>query len=150
MNVYADTNFLSHLYLQDAGSCESDRLVLEMAPVFPITWLLRVELINAFEQSVLTGFGEVRARVTAEFAGACHQQFRDDISDGLAMRAVDLPLAKVTRTFEEIALRHTAHHGFRTYDILHVASALVLGCSEFWTFDKKAGKLAALEGLSGF
>lgn len=32
-------------------------------------------------------------------------------------------------------------------DILHVAAALVLKCQSFWSFDKKACKLAKLEGL---
>lgn len=54
-----------------------------------------------------------------------------------------LKLAK----FEEIALRHTARHGFRAYDIMHVAAALVLKCQSFWSFRKKACKLAKLEGL---
>ena len=54
---------------------------------------------------------------------------------GLAMEAV------------RIARRHTARHGFRTYDLMHVASALLLGCRNFWSFDEKVRKLAALEGL---
>ena len=33
------------------------------------------------------------------------------------------------------------------FDLLHVASALVLACDTFWSFDPKASKLAALEGL---
>src|SRR5688572_23997575 len=53
---------------------------------------------------------------------------------------------KITQ-FEELALRHTAKHGFRTYDLIHVASALVLRCDTFWSFDPKASKLASLEGL---
>jgi predicted nucleic acid-binding protein len=43
--------------------------------------------------------------------------------------------------------RYTARHGFRTYDILHVASARALGCSRFLTLDAKARKLARLVGL---
>jgi predicted nucleic acid-binding protein len=50
--------------------------------------------------------------------------------------------------FRELSNRHTAKGGFRTYDILHVASALVLGCDTFWSFDAKAKKLAKLEGLA--
>ena len=150
MTIYADTNFLSRMYLERPESPEAAARLAKNRPILPITWLLRIELINAFEQSVLTGFGAAKARVSTEFAGACQQQFRDDIADGLAMKSVDLPLAKVTRLFEEIALRHTARHGFRAYDILHVASALALGCTDFWTFDKRAAKLAQLEGLSGF
>jgi len=31
--------------------------------------------------------------------------------------------------------------------LLHVSSALLLKCDSFWSFDPKASKLAALEGL---
>ncbi|MFN0128515.1 MAG: hypothetical protein ACKV19_17720 [Verrucomicrobiales bacterium] len=49
--------------------------------------------------------------------------------------------------FHTLVHRHTASEGFRTYDILHVSSALVLGCETFWSFDAKAKKLAKLERL---
>ena len=39
------------------------------------------------------------------------------------------------------------NHGFRTYDLLHVATALLLECDTFWSFDIKATRLAKLEGL---
>lgn len=147
MSVYADTNFLSYLYLNDSGSPEADRIFREAQPRLPVTWLLRVELINAFEQSVLSGYGETQARVTRELVGACQEWFREDLASGRALRLVEVPMAELTQRFEEIALCHTARHGFRTYDILHVASALALGCDTFWSFDLRASKLAQMEGL---
>lgn len=48
---------------------------------------------------------------------------------------------KLERQFEELSLRHTARHSFRTYDLLHVASALLLERDTFWTFDTKASRL---------
>ncbi len=147
MNIYADTNFLSRLYLERPETSEAEALFKRDQPLLPITWLLRVEIINAFEQSVLTGYGESRARISAEFAAACHQQFRDDLKDRLFLKVTEVPLHALISLFEEIALRHTARHGFRTYDILHVASALLLKCRTFWSFDIRASKLAKLEGL---
>lgn len=147
MSIYADTNFFTYLYLEDAGSGKADALLQQDLPILPITWLTRLEVINAFEQSVLTGFGEAQPRVSSELAAACQQQFRDDLAQGVAMRLVNVSQAEISAKFEEIALRHTARHGFRAYDILHVAAALVLKCQSFWSFDKKACKLAKLEGL---
>jgi len=49
---------------------------------------------------------------------------------------------------DALSRRHTAGHGNRTDDILHSASALELGCDEFWTFDRRAAKLAEREGLT--
>ena len=63
------------------------------------------------------------------------------------MAPADLDLALLEEAFHTLAHRHTARHGFRTYDILHVATALLLGCDTFWSFDAKAKKLAKLEGL---
>jgi len=60
---------------------------------------------------------------------------------------VAIPVSELEQQFEELSLRHTARRGFRTYDLLHVASALALKCGMFWSFDPKASKLAALEGL---
>ena len=49
--------------------------------------------------------------------------------------------------FEELALRYTAKYGFRTYELVHVASARILNSDTFWSFDPKASRLASLEGL---
>lgn len=148
MKFYADTNFLTRIYLERPESGEADALCRESgSPRLPVTWLLRIELINAFEQSVLSGYGETQARVTKELAAACQEWFREDLASGRTMRLVEVPMAELTQRFEEIALRHTARHGFRTYDILHVASALALGCDTFWSFDLRASKLAQMEGL---
>ncbi len=147
MKTYADTNFFTYLYLEDSGSSRADALVSKQHPALPITWLLNIEVINAFEQATFSGYGEAQRRITPELAAACQQMFRDDLKDGVVMQTAEVPLHALTRLFEELSLRHTARHGFRTYDILHVASALLLKCHTFWSFDKRASKLAKLEGL---
>ena len=147
MSIYADTNFITRLYLERPETAHAESIFSVEKPLLPITWLTRLEVINAFEQSVLTCFGQTQARISAELAAACQQQFRDDLSQGVAMRLVSVSQAEVSAKFEEIALRHTARHGFRAYDILHVASAFILECRSFWSFDKKACQLAKLEGL---
>jgi predicted nucleic acid-binding protein len=58
-----------------------------------------------------------------------------------------LPEDELEATFETLAYRHTATGEFRTYDLLHVAAALVLGCDSFWSFDARACRLAKLAGL---
>ncbi len=147
MSIYADTNYLTRLYLEQPESAKADKWFASEQPILPVTWLLRVELVNAFEQAVFSGFGEREARIAPELAAACQGDFREDLRERRAVQLVDISMNELTRLFEEIALRHTAGHGFRTYDILHVASALALGCDTFWSFDKRAVKLAKLEGL---
>ena len=152
MKPYADTNFLTRLYLLLPGTSEAaqemDRLRNNGKEALPITWHHRLETINAFQLLVFSsGLSPHQPRVTAEQAAAAHANFRSDLSKPTFFRQAPLILGELEHQFEELALRHTARHGFRTYDLLHVASALVLKCDAFWSFDGKASKLAALEGL---
>jgi predicted nucleic acid-binding protein len=85
--------------------------------------------------------------VTPQQAAIAQATFRKDLVQESFLRNTVVPTGDLERQFEELALRHTARHGFRTYDLLHVASALLLKCDTFWSFDPKASKLARLEGM---
>ncbi len=152
MIPYADTNCFTRLYLELDGAEKArrwvDEAVLHSAPPLPVTWLTELELINAFQRCVFVARSEGRLRVTPEFADAAQAEFRGALAMGEFVRPAQVPYSRLKQQFEELALRHTAKHGFRTYDLLHVASALLLGCDTFWSFDLKARDLAVLEGLS--
>jgi hypothetical protein len=49
--------------------------------------------------------------------------------------------------FEELSLRHKAKHGTRTYDRVHVTSALLLACETFRSFAPKHPGLLRWEAL---
>jgi predicted nucleic acid-binding protein len=153
MKPYADTNFLSRYYLDREGlslaAGMAERAERRGAPALPISWLHRIELINALQLAIFQGRGAGQKWVTPEQAAAALAVFRDDLEQGVLMRAAALATADLARQFEELSLRHTAKHGFRTYDLLHVSSALLLGCDSFWSFDPKATRLGELEGLEG-
>ncbi len=151
MSPYADTNFFTRAYLELPGSQAADRLLLtarkgESAPL-PLTWLHRVETLNAFQLHVFLAREAGQTFISPEQAALAYANFRGDVQSGEFLRPVAIPTAELEKQFEELSLRHTARHGFRTYDLLHVASALVLKCDGFWSFDPKASRLAALEGL---
>lgn len=151
MKPYADTNLFTRLYLDLPGSDEADALVelarSGMSEPLPVSWLHRVETTNAFELSVFLGRSPEHPRVSSEQAAIALATFREDVSAAFFLRPVRLPEAVLERQFEELALRFTGRNGFRTYDILHVASALVLECDIFWSFDERALRLAKLAGL---
>ena len=151
MTPYADTNFFSRLYLPLVESEQAARWVerarAEASSPLPVTWLHRLETINAFQLHVFAGKARGQTHVTPEQAAAAHATFRADLARPTFLRPVQIGLPELEAQFEELALRHTAKHGFRTYDLLHAASALVLACDTFWSFDPKASKLASLEGL---
>jgi predicted nucleic acid-binding protein len=151
MSPYADTNFFTRAYLDLPESEKADNLLAkakrgDSAPL-PITWLHRVETLNAFQLHVFLARKAGQTFISPEQAALAYANFRSDVGSVEFLRAVAIPAAELEKHFEELALRHTARHGFRTYDLLHVASALVLQCDTFWSFDPKASKLAALEGL---
>ena len=150
MKPYADTNLLVRLYLQYPDSASADAVVEQATrhrQTLPITWLLRIELCNAFQLGVFQGKTLGQTRVTAEQAGVAWADFREEQSRTGRFHAAAIGSMELEREFEELSLRHTARRGFRTYDLIHVASALLLGCDTFWSFDEKATRLAALEGL---
>ena len=152
MSVYADTNFFTNSLLELAHSPDADLLLeslrqSQVAPL-PVTWLLRMEFTNALQRLVFeTRHGTQRLRVTPESAMLAEAEFIKEAEEGVLTREQTLPLDDLEAVFDMLARRHTAKHGFRTYDLFHVASALVLGCDTFWSFDVKAAKLARLEGL---
>jgi predicted nucleic acid-binding protein len=151
MNIYADTNFIARLYLRQFCHSEAASLMTPQGapPVcLPLTWLLQVEVTAAWELYVFFGKQPHHPRVTPEQAAAAHADFRDDIEGGLIYRPADIEPRRLVRAVENLTLRHTAKHGCRTYDLIHVASALELKCTEFWTFDQRTMKLAEREGLN--
>lgn len=151
MNPYADTNFYTRVYLQLPESAEADRLLSRAqgagAAPLPVTWLHRVELLNAFQLHVFQAHEAGQPYISAQQATLAHGNFRNDLQKSEFLRLVVIPDVELERQFEELSLRRTARHGFRTYDLLHVSSAILLGCDTFWSFDVRATHLAKLEGL---
>jgi|SRR5208282_5382164 predicted nucleic acid-binding protein len=151
MTPYADTNLLTRIYLRQEDTEKAVALIegakARAAIPLPITWLHRTEVVNALQLHVFTARAPGQLFITPEQAALGLANFRDDLGRENFLRPAVVPLTELERQFEELSLRHTARHGFRTYDLLHVASALALKCDTFWSFDPKASKLAALEGL---
>ena len=152
MKVYADSNFLVRLAMRRPDSEEALELVEQHLPEsagrIPVTWLHRVETTNAFHLYVFQSSRDPAvSRVTPDHAAVAMANFEADLASGSLLASTILPAVEMERRFLDLSLRHTAKHGFRTYDLLHVASALLLGCDTFWSFDDKACRLAALEGL---
>jgi predicted nucleic acid-binding protein len=145
MRVYLDTNLIVHSLLSEEDNGGSWTKTLGHPA--PIIWLTQLEVTNAIQQSVVSGFGPTQRRITPEMASIAQLEFSDALKAGLTLKPVTIPEAKLTKQFESLSLRYTARHGFRTYDLMHVSAALCLKCDTFWSFDARASKLAKLAGL---
>jgi hypothetical protein len=69
-----------------------------------------------------------------------------DIAAGL-YRAADPEMNSLTTEAERLSAQHSEFLGTRSLDILHVASALVLGLPDFLSFDQRQTALAKAAGL---
>lgn len=151
MKAYADSNFFVRLHLSTDGYEDAKALVSRIGtgghPALPVTWLHRVEVANAFQYHVFLARQGMDVRLSPETAAAALARFLEDVESGSYGAAAQVLPTLLEARFQDLSLRHTARHGFRTYDLLHVASALILGCDTFWSFDRKACRLATLEGL---
>lgn len=150
MKAYADSNFFTRLYFPLPESHRAIALLegLPNGHFLPISWLHRLEVRNAFELHVYQfQKGGQLPRISPELAAVAQGNFSDDLSRRQFIREVPSHLNEVTQISESLIQRHSATRGYRTYDLVHVAYALMLGCDSFWSFDKKANELAKCEGL---
>jgi predicted nucleic acid-binding protein len=151
MKPYADSNFFTRIYLNLPGSELANDWLQNAAnrveSPLSVTWLHRLEVMNAFQQQVYSSRIHGQPRITPEEAATAQASFRHDLVRRGFLRAVPLDQERLASIFEDVSLRHTARYGFRVYDVIHISSALLLECDTFWSFDTKACRLAALEGL---
>jgi predicted nucleic acid-binding protein len=151
MRCFADTNFFTNLWTNLSHSSEADLLwsgAVAAGDYLLITRLVNLEYTNALQRLLYESRHGVQAvQLTAEIAQMARMEMDDALRAGISVRLVTPNESEVDATFESLVYRHTASLGFRTADIMHVASALVLGCDTFWSFDERARKLASLAGL---
>jgi predicted nucleic acid-binding protein len=140
VNLYADTSVLFSLYVTDANSPRADAWRQANPVPLGFTGFHRIELRNALSVAVF------QQRLTTAESLAAWQEVRQDLASGLLVAKPDL-WEKLIREAESLAEHHTPVLGTRSLDILHVAAALVLGATDFCTFDTRQGKLANAAGL---
>ncbi len=139
MSLYLDTSVLVSLYTLDANSAAATGQVRRLKQRIPLTPLLELELTNAIELRVF------RREISKTQATAARAALDADLADVYA--PAPLPGAAYTRA-KQLAVRLTAAVGVRALDLLHIASALVLDVSHFYTFDQRQAKAAEAAGLT--
>jgi predicted nucleic acid-binding protein len=142
LSAYADTSFLYSLYVQQAHSAKAAACMAERGSVpLPLTTLGRFELSNAIRLSVF------RRHLAPRAAIVDLQTIEGDIrARVLKLIACDWPALHADA--ERLSSKHATKNGHRTMDLLHVATAISLGTTDFLTFDQNQAKLAIAEGLT--
>jgi hypothetical protein len=101
----------------------------------PLTLFGRAELVNSIALAVF------RHDISTTAGEAALQDLDEDIEQG-RLYLTDLLWRQALDKCVELSRAQTPGLGTRALDVLHVASALVLGCRRFVTYDARQAKLA--------
>ncbi len=147
MIAYPDTSFLCAMFRNQTNSPDAAKHFAEMPEPLHIASPLLFEFRQstrwqAFLNSKDSSKGFDRATAQAALA-----KFHANIASG-AIVVVPVDWADVASIGERLSAQYTWTEGYRGFDVLHVATALHLGASEFLSFDCKQQNLAKAEGLA--
>ena len=138
--VCCDTSFLFSLYGRDAHTPRAATAVTRLGQALTLTLLNEYELLNAVRFAVFR-------QVLPTTAGASIiAAFEADLATGkLIVEQCNLTL--VLGEAKRLSSAHTLAGGHRSFDILHVASAVHLTAGAFLSFDANQRALAKTAGL---
>ncbi len=140
--TYCDSSFLVSLYVAtDTFNPLARREAARFTSLMPYTLLNELEFLNSIRRGVGDG-----AIDQSEHDGIVRDIDRDE-ADGLLERT-SLNQIKLYEKALELSKKYTPTLACRSLDILHVASALVLGSRRFASFDIRQRKLAETVGLT--
>ena len=146
MTAYPDTSFLCAFYLKQSNSPAATAHSATMKEPLQVTTLLAYEFRQSLRFQVWRHSANPREGVALPDVQAALNQFDTDLANGIAVLA-PCNFQDVFRRADELSTRHTISGGHRSFDVLHVATALHLEASEFLTFDANQRKLAGAEKL---
>jgi hypothetical protein len=137
---------LCALYVQQDNSPAAAACFKAMPEALHVSGLLLYEFRQSVRFQVWLHGRDKSKGYPQNVAEAALAMLQANIAAGaFEMAAADWP--DVWRLGEVLSKRHTGAGGHRSFDVLHVATALHLGAREFLTFDANQRKLAASEKL---
>lgn len=146
MVAYPATSFLCALYRPQSNSWHAARHVSAMKEALHVASPLLFEFRQSARwQSWLHATDPAKGFPRKE-AQAMLAMLQANIAQG-ALVVVPVDWADVVGIAERLSAQYTWTEGHRGFDVLHVATAVHLGCREFLTFDRQQRGLAEAEGL---
>lgn len=146
MSCFPDTSFLCALYRTQVNSPIADQWMVELTVPLGVSSLLLLD----FRQSVRLQIRLHQNDRSKGFSQREGQQMLNDLQRDLnsgLLAPIPVDWSSVHQRAEALSHAHTQASGHRLVDLLHVATALHLGVTEFLTFDGNQKRLAEAEGL---
>ena len=135
MNCYADSSFITAFYVKEPFTARAQKLATGRFP-FPFTPWHRLEVRNA-----------IRCAVNTDKAKASIQLLEQDLRDEAILLHQAIDWIDCLRRAEELSKSHNPELGVSSSDLFHIACALDLGLTEFFSFDQRQSELAKAVGL---
>jgi predicted nucleic acid-binding protein len=144
--TYPDTSFLCALYVAQSTSARALSFMRNQPTALLSTSLLLYEFRQSVQFQVFRHSKDATQGYPMSVAQTALSTLQANISAGV-FRQGQVDWADVHKIAERLAFKRTAKGGHRSFDVLHVATALHLGVTTFLTFDGNQKKLAEAEGL---
>jgi predicted nucleic acid-binding protein len=138
--IYLDTTVIVKLYVKEEYSREVSKWIKDNDEAIPLTSFHELEFTNAIKLK------HFRKEMTKDEAGIVLKQFNAHEKRGVFFR----PQINWSDAFArslDLSKTHTEVTGSKSLDIIHVALALSIGTTRFFTFDKRQSELASVAGL---
>jgi hypothetical protein len=142
--IYCDSSFTTSLYALDANTRRANEIYQadRRRPLFFSDWQ-ELELLNTLRLGL---FRATRAGIAAPYSVSnCRKRIGEDVRHGILCRT-KLNWPACVRRASNLSDQFAESTGVVMLDIWHVACALELQASSFWTFDLDQEKLARATG----
>lgn len=146
MIAYPDTSFLCAMFRNQANSPEAAKHFAQMPEALHIASPLIFEFRQSTRWQAFLHANDPQKGFDRKTAQAALAKFNSNIACG-AIVVVPVDWADVVSIGERLSAQYTWTKGYRGFDVLHVATAMHLGATEFLSFDGKQKDLAEAEGL---
>lgn len=138
--IYVDPSALRCLYIHEERSRAFCSWRKRQPGGLLITLFGRAELVNSISLAIFRGY------VTREVGSAALSDLDEDIQEGRLV-LTDLLWRLAMDRAADMSATYTPTLGTRALDVLHVASAQVLDCRRFVSYDDRQVALAKAAGL---
>ncbi len=138
--IYPDTSFLFSLYVDEVYSPLADEYAVSLDRGVAFTPFHRLELRMALRGRAY------RKEIDSDGLRDALRRSETHLVTGF-LNHTPLPWSDALREAERLGEAYVVEIGGRSADILHIASAVVLGAKEFVTFDQRQHALARRAGL---